>query len=598
MKITANIGAKYAILSFFVFFIVTIFLRMFTTSESVNLTMQQGYVVLMCLIFSLVSYLWDFKFKNLLLGIVVYGLYVLSSFVKIKTGMVLLEREIVHTLCVGVILYNLVSLLHYLSFKINNNFYHKCFKGVVLILSALILLPPFFVLGYYIVSDGHLLSSDIILTLFQTNLPEVKSYLIEQNLVCWTITFIIVIFLLCAFPYALTTLKNPTNHRNVLIFTTLFIIYLIFCIFPRLTSSFVLNMTNTVSETLNSFKNYNATKEIREQRLYLLKNILKTDAEGIYVLIVGESTTRDHMSAFGYEKKTTPWFDEMVKDNKMILFNNAYSNHVHTVPSVQFALTEQNQYSKKTLEEAYSITEIARAAGFKTYWLSNQKRFNVSDTPINTIASATDKQIWINSYIGTKTMTTYYDEQLAKVIPDLSNVKKALIVVHLMGTHAVYTDRYPAQYDKFESSSVKVDSYDNAILYNDFVLSKIYQEVSKYPHFMSYIYVSDHGEDPDNGLTHESSKFTYAMSHIPFVVSFSDKYIEKNQQKLNILRNNAQKPWTSDLLYNFMISVLNIQGVPNIDEKFDISSIGYDMPVKNLKTVHGQRNIADDERLR
>ena len=89
MKISIDKQTKFAILSFLGFFFATIFLRMFTTSESMDLSMQQGYVALMCLIFSLVSYLWNFSIKNLLLGSVVYILYALSSFVKIKTGMVL-----------------------------------------------------------------------------------------------------------------------------------------------------------------------------------------------------------------------------------------------------------------------------------------------------------------------------------------------------------------------------------------------------------------------------------------------------------------------------------------------------------------------------
>ena len=115
---------------------------------------------------------------------------------------------------------------------------------------------------------------------------------------------------------------------------------------------------------------------------------------------------------------------------------------------------------------------------------------------------------------------------------------------------------------------------------------------------MSYVYVSDHGEDPDNGLTHESSKFTYSMSYIPFIAGFSDKYVHKNQHFVNTIKNNANKPWTSDLLYNFMVSVLNIKGAPNINARLDISSTEYNIPALELKTVHGQKNIADDKELR
>lgn len=63
--------------------------------------------------------------------------------------------------------------------------------------------------------------------------------------------------------------------------------------------------------------------------------------KGIYILVIGESETRDHMHAYGYSRETTPWLDSMVSKSGTILFQHAYSNHTHTVPALTYALSEK-----------------------------------------------------------------------------------------------------------------------------------------------------------------------------------------------------------------------------------------------------------------
>ena len=66
------------------------------------------------------------------------------------------------------------------------------------------------------------------------------------------------------------------------------------------------------------------------------------------------------MGAYGYDRDTTPWMSEETQKPEAILFQNAYSNHTHTVPVLTYALSEKNQYNNVPLEKAYSLMEIAK----------------------------------------------------------------------------------------------------------------------------------------------------------------------------------------------------------------------------------------------
>ena len=69
------------------------------------------------------------------------------------------------------------------------------------------------------------------------------------------------------------------------------------------------------------------------------------------MMVIGESASRDYMSAFTpMEHDTTPWMRRMAEDNRhTILFPNAYSCAMHTVQSLEKALTEYNQYNGRQL---------------------------------------------------------------------------------------------------------------------------------------------------------------------------------------------------------------------------------------------------------
>ena len=348
---------------------------------------------------------------------------------------------------------------------------------------------------------------------------------------------------------------------------------------------------NTV-ETLKNFKQYEQNKALRLQKIENLKSLnLSTKESGIYILVIGESETRDHMGAYGYERNTTPWLSSLKENDQVVIFENAYSNHTHTIPTLTYALTSANQYNNTPLLEAYSVLEVAKAAGFETYWISNQPKDSVFLTPLSVMASTADNQVWLNTNIGDKLSTEYYDERIADEVLNQKFAQKSFVVLHLMGSHAAYRDRYPADFNRLKNITKKnVDAYDNSVLYTDFVLRRIYEAARLNPSFKALVYLSDHGDDVDNRLGHESSRFSYAMARIPFFMIASKSFMNKQAETFSALKQTQNKPWTNDLLYNFM---LKIMGINDLEKAYDISSPNYEIKKENALTLHGQKRIED-----
>ena len=582
---------------FFVYFAFASLLRLTTTSDVVVWGMLNGYTFSFALLFALVCLLYNFKRYNLFLYIAFIALYLVAMYCKYFAKSVISEREILYTIGTGTFLYAVPAVFLYISGCIRSNCLRKILTVLSLVLFILSILPAFLYIGYFFASGKHLLEADSLLAIFQTNFSEIKAYLLEQNIALWSLLSFFILLILSALSVLFLKLRTPHPNFKILGVSVVFLIYFITSVFFKLNQCFLLNLSGGVYETLQSFKEYEKNKEERFKRLESLKNILNTNqTDGLYILVMGESLTRAHMSAFGYPKQTTPWLDEKLNKEGTVIFKNAYSNHSHTVPSIQYAFSSQNQYNGLDLSKAYSITEIARAAGFDVYWISNQQKFVKNDIPLAVMAQAANHQKFINEHVGATVMTTYYDDKLAEYFPKIENGRKSLIIFHLMGNHAVYKDRYPKSFAQFKSSKAKVDEYDNAVLYGDYVLSKLYKKAEEHPDFMGFIFLSDHGEDPDNGLAHDSSKFTYQMAQIPLVMIFSNQWLEKNQQTFDALKANQDAYWTSDLLYDCLVNIFGIQNVPNTEDRFDISSPSYNMPYEELKTLHGRKYIKDEKK--
>lgn len=485
-------------------------------------------------------------------------------------------------------------------FALNILFKKYWFNNYILIVLISIPLIAILIMWGYFFSIEACITDDTLLAIAQTNIYESLEWI--KDFVGYG-TFSAVSFGLLSIGfifYQLTKIKCKYTFREY---------RKLFAIFILLIGGFVLMASGrkrdvcyasflNVHNTFKKYKEFQIQLENRTHGVAPRIEVEAKDSNGVYVLVLGESQNRDHMQVYGYNRKTTPWLQEYVNNNQVLLFKNMYSCHVHTVPVLTYALTAKNQYNNMDLANSISILDVAKAAGYNTAWISNQVKYGAWDTPNTVIASTANQQFWLNRQIGETTKTNSYDASLVEKIDKLKISNKMLIVFHLMGNHGSYSERYPQSFKCFNEAKSQdennIDHYDNSMLYNDYVIKNIYEKCSKLPNFKGLIYCSDHAEAVKEGLGHNTDKFTHDMTHIPFYMMLDDSYIKSNTEKYRLLQDNRDTVITNDMLFNIVISVMNIK-VPSIyEEENDILSVKYNKDINRFKTLYGKEHISSD----
>lgn len=454
---------------------------------------------------------------------------------------------------------------------------------------AVILLPVFVILGYYSVTST-VFAPDTLLAIAQTNIQEAIEYA-KDNFSCKTIFVIILANASVFFVAIKNTQKILWNKYNL--FLVLFCITTCLVGVYKYRDNIITDIPKQASKTLAQYKNFSKERTDRKDNMSKLLLSHKPEA-GVYVLVIGESQNSAHMQAYNYHRATTPWLDSMKNDKNMLLFTKAYSCHTHTVPTLLYALTAKNQYNNIAVKNAVSVLEVAEAAGFETVWLSNQVKYSAWDTPVTSIASEANQQKWINSTLGESTNTDYFDGKLIEELEKIKITDKMLIVMHLMGNHGSYEQRYPKAFEKYDGKNT-IDKYDNSIIYNDYVMSQVYKRARKIPNFKGLVYCSDHADAIDKNLSHDAAQFDFDMTHIPLYIYLSDSYIQNNLAKYKSLEKQKNKLFTNDLLFNLMLGVLGINLNNIYEPNNDPTADTFDNNKERFKTLYGKKYICEEK---
>jgi len=206
------------------------------------------------------------------------------------------------------------------------------------------------------------------------------------------------------------------------------------------------------------------------------------------ILVVGESLRAQNLSLLGYDQNTTPLLNEV----DGLFYSSIYCAGTMTKTSFS-AMINRVRYPGATNQMSSlsnNLFHLAKQNGFTTHFFSNQ----------------TDSSLSIlQSYMGRKYIDDYASKDiLHRTLDGLDNydisIKKGLetidlnsgnhfIVLHQRGSHSPYTERYPDEFNVFK------ETYDNTVLYSDYVLSEILKRVKETADKPTYVIMtSDHGE--------------------------------------------------------------------------------------------------------
>ena len=465
-------------------------------------------------------------------------------------------------------------------------------KVLFVIIAFITLFLPLLLLCYLIATNS-LISSDIIIALAQTNGAEGAEFFVSNVNYKWLLALlflIAVIYINCKAYENLTC--DPKAKVTTSFSIAIILIGSIFLAIPRI-DYLPFAVVKVTSRQLDNFALYKQQKGVRLQKLSTLTSLkLNPDVDkdgNLFVLVIGESQSASHIQAYGYQKATTPKLVERLKEPNHLLFNNVFSSWPQTVQALSYALTNANQYNQVEVSDAYSLIEIARAVGFDTYWLSNQRKYGMYETPITVISSTANHEIWTNG--SAKMEGVFFDEELVNRLPKVDPNKNTLIIIHLMGSHQKYEKRVPKEFRQFTGADEVVASYDNSILYTDYVVDEIYNKAKKNPAFKALVYFSDHGEEPHVVGGHDPVNVTYQILKVPLFVYLSDSYRKNHLNLFESLKSNEHKYFSNDLIFDLMVSLMRIEGVPNFEESLNLSSKKYRLDKASTLTMYGKKHI-------
>lgn len=230
-----------------------------------------------------------------------------------------------------------------------------------------------------------------------------------------------------------------------------------------------------------------------------------------YILIIGESARRDYMSTYGFNLPTTPFLD------KTTGYINA--GYVSSAPATYHSLLNSLHFKSKRKgkkDYSYNIITLAKIAGIKTFWLSNQGSIGKYDTLTSRLGISADFH-----YFTKKGGFSTNNADDMKLLDELkirfkektysNNVR--LFVIHLMGSHRNFCQRLKEEEKKLEFINESLSCYVNTILKTDKFIEETVTLLKEQNEPYSLIYFSDHG------LSH-----THKENKKEVDLDFGDKY--------------------------------------------------------------------------
>lgn len=300
----------------------------------------------------------------------------------------------------------------------------------------------------------------------------------------------------------------------------------------------------------------------------------KNDTPEIVIMVIGESSRYDRWGINGYQRDTTPLLKQeanLVTLPDVITAVSATRLSVPVIISRKPAMQSlKDGFSEKSFLTAY------KEAGFKTWWLSNQISFGQFDTPVSVFAKEANVIQFMN--LGGFTNNSNFDqillEPLQHAIADPA--PKKLIVLHTLGNHWNYSQRYPKEFDKWQPSLFGVDkpvytdtkikpqlnnSYDNSILYTDWFLSQVIHQLKDTQQLGSMVYVADHGQtlyDNNCNLAFHGHNTQFEF-HVPALVWYSDEYKARYPEKVKQLVRHRKARLATENIFHTLLDLGDIQ---------------------------------------
>lgn len=464
----------------------------------------------------------------------------------------------------------------------------KVFSCLILIISA--------VTNYIMVSTGVLIDSDMIRNVFETNTREAFDLVTLGGVFCVFLTGIIPALFVSKINirfdrFKVELIKRVISCSLIVVLSLLYIV-----VFAKNNIPFIRNNTSlkTSYNTLNylvgtsnylksTLKSDNIFKILDDS---VVKNTPTPLNNHVIVLVVGETARSKNFSLGSYPRETNPL---LKKQANLIYVSDVTSCGTSTSISVpcMFSSKGRDQFDVDEAKQEENALDLIKKAGWDIVWFENDngcKKVCQRLTHLD-VYDENNSKFCQDNYCYDEVFLQHLDEKLKSIKPN----QDSLIVLHTIGSHGPsYYKRYPKEFERFvpacNTSEVQncsneelVNTYDNTILYTDYVLSTLIDQLKEYKNFeTSLIYISDHGESlGEKGLYLHGMPYAIApeeQKHVPLIMWFSDKMLkdsyidfkclsELKSKDLDLSHDNMFHTLlglssTSSVLYNSNLDIL------------------------------------------
>jgi lipid A ethanolaminephosphotransferase len=301
----------------------------------------------------------------------------------------------------------------------------------------------------------------------------------------------------------------------------------------------------------------------------------------LIVLVMGETARADRFSFNGYERDTNRY----TRPHDVINFPKVVACGTSTAESVPciFSGLGQSQFSHRAAMARESIVGAMQRLGIRTFWRDNSTGCKevCDEQHFEQRAAWTDAQLCDS--------TGCFDELLLKDFDALleDGSRDHLIVLHQRGSHGpAYNTDVPQWAKEYfpecdlpnlrNCDRVAINnSYDNTILYTDYFLGRVIDELGKRSgdFDVAMLYVSDHGESlGENGLYLHG--FPYAMApreqiEVPMLLWADPNFYARAQVDAQCLRRSAERDTSHDAIFHTLLPLFRLES-PLYDEKLDL----------------------------
>ena len=292
----------------------------------------------------------------------------------------------------------------------------------------------------------------------------------------------------------------------------------------------------------------------------------------VMVLIVGETARAQNFSLYGYGRETNPLLS---KNKEIVTFGDVSSCGTATAVSLpcMFSHLTRKNFDVTDAQYTQNLLDIAKASGYDVFWKDNDDGCKkVCDRVGKIDAKVGNKQPYcFGSYCHDDILLDGLNSRLSAVTKD------TVIVLHMMGSHGpTYYKRYPDEFKRFQpacdtanlqdcSREQIINTYDNTIVYTDYVVSSVIDVLKKHGNLQSgMLYVSDHGESlGENNIYLHGLPYALApdeQKKVPMVLWLSEAALQSLKlDRACLERYAASEKFSHDNYFHSVLRMLSIK---------------------------------------